>query len=304
MRRQQNRHPRDDRRRAQRHPLDRRAYFAPGTQDVLPQHGRAVDVSRDGVLIRTPRPAPEGTAVEIEMTPGRFELGADLILTRGRVARIADRGDGDYDMGVHLHVSTKSPVFTPDAEPRNTAYSSLGSLMASLRPSPALAAARAQKGAAAKTASPASWIWPIALVVVGLLLLLLWPWLLRDTPADADLQRYPARPVQETPAIQSEPTSFPPQPEVTIPDRETGHTLERPIRPVRPAYPEIPPPAMELSWPEPRQSNVIDADYPKAEEERRDDREPSFENFHEPPRRSSTARRAACCWTLKQTRIA
>ncbi len=278
MRRYDERGRNIDRRRAQRAPLERDAYFVPGNIEVLPQTGQALDVSRDGVLIRTSRPLPEGTSIEVEMRPDRWQPGARLILTRGQVARIVDRGNGDYDMGVRLHVSPGHRA--PFAGPRYAKHAmhDLGSLMANLRPRE-LAHAHAHrsswKGAlprnvrfreSARQAAPASsgwksWRWPLALLAAGLLLLLLWPWLLRDVHPDGDLQRYPAQQVSE------------PVEQEVLPLRRV------PVTPVAPSntpndgvihpdaiepLPETTPPVTDLTWPEPVRSRVRDADYPAA----------------------------------------
>jgi len=261
-----------DRRRAQREPLDRDAYFGSGNIEVLPQTGQALDVSRDGVLIRTSRPLPEGTAVEVEMRPDRWEIGAQLILTRGRVARIVDRGDGDYDMGVRLHVAPGHLAQFTSPQAAKHAIKDVGSLLANLRPRDRAHthAHRMSWGGtiprpvrfreSGKSAAPQSgwkaWRWPLAILAAGLLIALLtWPWLLPDLLPNGNLERYPARQA-------SEPVS--PEREIVV--TPVNPTTEGNVTPVTPPTTEplneTAPPVTDLAWPAPVRSTMRDADYP------------------------------------------
>jgi len=269
-----------DRRRAQRESLERDAYFGSGNIEELPQTGQALDVSRDGVLIRTSRPLPEGTAIEVEMRPDRWQVGAQLILTRGRVARIVDRGNGDYDMGIRLHVSPgyRAPFArTHDAK---HAINDVGSLLANLGPRaiaqthahrshwgrvlPSPVRFRESRGSAPARSGWRSWIGPLGLLATGLLLLLLWPWLLSDVKEDGNLKRYPARQVSDS--VHEE--LIPVREVVVDPPssrREPSNDLQE-IQPLEP-MPETTPPVMDLAWPGPSQSTLLDADYPESEQD-------------------------------------
>jgi hypothetical protein len=290
-----------DRRRARRESLERDAYFGSGNIEELPQTGQALDVSRDGVLIRTSRPLPEGTAIEVEMRPERWQAGAQLILTRGRVARIVDRGNGDYDMGVRLHVS---PGYrAPFARTRDAkhAITDVGSLLANLGPRaiaqthahrsrwgkalPSPVRFRESRGSAPTRSGWRSWIAPIALLATGLLLMLLWPWLLSDVKEDGGLKHYPARQASE-PLYEE---MLPPR-EVVSPSnsRSTPRNDLQEVRPVEP-MPETAPPVMDLGWPEPAQSTLRDADYPAPKQDSARNMGESGDSFHGRSRKGAAA---------------
>lgn len=260
MRRQDQRGRGMDRRRAQREPLARDAYFVSGDVEVLPQTGQALDVSRDGVLIRTARPLPEGTAIEVEMRPEKWAPDRELILTRGRVARIVDRGDGEFDMGVHLHAA---PGYRPpSAGGRDSKYAinDVGSLMANLRPRTTTHAHRLgwgggyskpvrfkkPRGATQERTGWRAWRWPFLLLLAGLLLLLLWPSLLAGVGPDGSLQQYPARPTLKSGSEEPAPTREVPVTPLA-PDRNDDFEDARPVEPL----PETAPPITDVSWPEP-----------------------------------------------------
>lgn len=292
-----------DRRRAQRESLERDAYFGSGNIEVLPQTGQAVDVSRDGVLIRTSRPLPEGTAIEVEMRPDRWEMGAELILARGRVARIVDRGNGDYDMGVSLNVSPGYQTPFATTHDAKSAIDDLGSLMANLSPR-AIAHTQAHRkgwggtlprrvrfresgGNAPALSGWKAWRWPLASLAIGVLLaLLLWPWLLRDVQPDANFQHYPGRQASE-PANRD---SIPPREIVVYPVVPTPEHSDNPVSPqtVDP-MPKTTPPVTDLAWPEPARSMVRDADYPAARRTDDDGPSDSFYGRSESPQNAAVA---------------
>ncbi len=269
MRRQDEWGRRINRRRAQRQPLQRDAYFGADNIEILPQTGQAIDVSRDGVLIRTSRPLPEGSTIEVEMRPDRWQVGAQLILTRGRVARIVDHGNGDYDMGVHLHVSPGHRAPFASTREAKHAIKDVGSLMANLRPHtvgnihahrktwagtlPRPVRFREPHQSAPVRSGWKAWRWPLLLMAAGLLLLLLWPWLLRDVGPDANLERHPAHPT-------TQPRDIEPKPKreivVTPTDAPPIRTDE-----FETSLPPTEPPLMDLAWPEPARTMTHDADY-------------------------------------------
>ncbi len=279
-----------NRRRAQREPLAREAYFGSGNIDILPQSGHAIDVSRDGVLIRTARPLPEGTAIEVEMRPDRWQAGAQMILTRGRVARTVDRGNGDYDMGVHLHVSPSNGTSFSSPRDAKHAINDVGSLMANLRPQTVsqIHAHRSSWGStlprpvrfreSGKHAQAPTgwkvWRWPLAMLAAGVLLMLLWPWLLRDAKPDANLKRHPANSAFEPIIREMQP---PRKVEVRPTDQQDDpkNEFEEPL-------PETTPPVTDLAWPRPARLMVHDADYPRREanDEPRSANRDSSDSFH------------------------
>ena len=98
-------------------------------------------------------------------------------------------------------------------------------------------------------------------MALGLLLLLLWPWLLQDVQPDGSFQRYPARQAPE-PVNRD----LIPQREIVVspvdssPERNDNLVSPPALDPM----PETAPPVMDLVWPEPARSMVRDADYPAA----------------------------------------
>jgi lipoprotein-anchoring transpeptidase ErfK/SrfK len=263
--------------------LARDAYFGAGDISVLPQTGRALDLSRDGVLIRTARPLPEGTAIEVELRPEKWVPGQALILTRGRVARIVDCGNGDYDMGVQLHVASGPGSTVANAGGAPSSVRDLGSLMANLRPRDAAYAHTHRLGwgggyskhvrfkeAKPKTPWWNSWRWPLLFLAAGLLSLLLWPALLTDLRPDGNLDRYQANPA---PAIEyREPPETIEAPVGTTPNSGASGNTAEPLQPLRATEP----PVTNRPWPEPNRTIMRDADYPRAEQTSRDEPAYSF----------------------------
>ena len=85
----------------------------PGVDDVF-SDGMVVDISPNGLGIRTAVPLAEGDPIEIEVFP-RGESGrSNIILVRGRVVRVA-RDGGEYTMGVQLGRSGATPSADPAA---------------------------------------------------------------------------------------------------------------------------------------------------------------------------------------------
>jgi lipoprotein-anchoring transpeptidase ErfK/SrfK len=89
--------------------------FRTASGDSPLQSGTALDVSRDGLHIRTSAPLPEGTPLEIEIYGAAAQPGDRPMLLRGDVARVTPAGSGHYAMGVVLRVMPPSPGRVPPA---------------------------------------------------------------------------------------------------------------------------------------------------------------------------------------------
>lgn len=69
---------------------------------TLLQSGVVIDMSRDGLHLRTRQPAPVGTVIEIEMDPRAGASSTAPVIVRGRVMRVQELRGGEYSVGVKL----------------------------------------------------------------------------------------------------------------------------------------------------------------------------------------------------------
>lgn len=106
-----------ERRTMHRAPTSRAALFSPWSARARLGRGVVVDISPNGLCIRTAVPAAVGDQVEIELQPKPGAAGPE-VLVRGQVVWTARRPDGDWSMGVALRVHLPAvPDHPPDREP-------------------------------------------------------------------------------------------------------------------------------------------------------------------------------------------
>ncbi|MDZ4858115.1 MAG: PilZ domain-containing protein, partial [Candidatus Hydrogenedentes bacterium] len=91
-----------DRRASVRSGTARQAMFLAVDGSTLLQAGAVLDLSRDGLSLVTRQPPTAGTIVEIEITAREDAQQSQPIITRGRVVRVDEIGDGEYIVGVKL----------------------------------------------------------------------------------------------------------------------------------------------------------------------------------------------------------
>lgn len=65
--------------------------------------GAAVDISREGLQIRTSQPEVVGAYVHIELMPRRGHDAAQTVMVRGQVVRVKPLKGGEFAMGVRMH---------------------------------------------------------------------------------------------------------------------------------------------------------------------------------------------------------
>ena len=161
-----------DRRAAPRTNMERHAMFVAIDGSTLLQSGVVVDMSRDGLHLRTRQPAPVGSVIEIEMDPRADAASSAPVIVRGRVVRVQELRGGEYSVGVKLRYR----VGKTDA-PRAKAATGLPPLKAAPRP----------KSISANKKNYSDWRqWAVLGFFVALIgLLLLWP---RQNPARAGIE--------------------------------------------------------------------------------------------------------------------
>jgi len=106
-----------ERRSAVRNQTARRAVFVTVDGSTLLQEGIVLDMSRDGLQLVTRQPAAVGKIIELEIEPRDGAKGSSPIVTRGRISRVRDLGNGDYSMGVKLRFRQTSAYSVRSSSP-------------------------------------------------------------------------------------------------------------------------------------------------------------------------------------------
>lgn len=112
----------DERRRMARIETTRDVIFSDFDATAPPRTGLAVDMSAGGLRIRTRTPETAGVDIQVELKPKPEDQDTDVILMRGRVVRVTKREDGDFDMGVRLHLKSKGSEDGGLAHPKSISW--------------------------------------------------------------------------------------------------------------------------------------------------------------------------------------
>ncbi len=91
-----------ERRTRSREPTRRDVIFSPVESGAGVGHGVVVDISPDGLQLRSRSPQPVGQQIEIEMPPKEDFLGGAPSLVRGEVVHLSPRESGLFAMGLRL----------------------------------------------------------------------------------------------------------------------------------------------------------------------------------------------------------
>jgi len=113
-------HDHYDRRGATRTAAHRHVLFAGDDSADAAGMGVAVDVSADGLQLRTATPLFPGMPLDVEMYPDGGITAGQPVLMRATVARVTNLADATYAVGMKVRLASDTPLFAETPPPSRT----------------------------------------------------------------------------------------------------------------------------------------------------------------------------------------